>query len=196
MPPKRNVETVEDKTEVPPTKKTSQEETPPISPDKGATGETTSSENKGAGTQTGLSEEEKEARYKEEYNNAVIKLWKNISMQDPVLGRDILMESLFKHFAMEIRSKRSEKPDFLDLDKLEALSSEYLETSGRVPDWLKKDMEYAQEDVEFETYLTLLKKVRAHGGHNMELMTIQYILEHKGEAYYRNLCISSSYKEK
>ena len=58
MPPKRKVETVEDNTEVPPTKKTSEEETPPISPDKGATGETTSSENKEAGMQTGPSEEE------------------------------------------------------------------------------------------------------------------------------------------
>ena len=53
MPPKRKVETVEDNTAVPSAKKTSEEETPPISPDKGATGETTSSENKEAGTQTG-----------------------------------------------------------------------------------------------------------------------------------------------
>ena len=30
MPPKRKVETVEDNTEVPPAKKTSEEETPPI----------------------------------------------------------------------------------------------------------------------------------------------------------------------
>ena len=97
MPPKRKVETVEDKTEVPPTKKTSEEETPPISPDKGATGETTtSSENKEAGTQTGLSEEEEEARYKEEYNNAVFKLLKNIGMKNPELGRDIVMEALYK----------------------------------------------------------------------------------------------------
>ena len=62
----------------------SEERTPTISPDPGATGETTtSSENKEAGTQTGLSEEEEEAHYKEEYNNAVFKLLKNISMQDP-----------------------------------------------------------------------------------------------------------------
>ena len=55
MPPKRKVETVEDKTEVPPTKKTSEEETPPMSPDKGATGETTpSSENKEARLQRGI----------------------------------------------------------------------------------------------------------------------------------------------
>ena len=85
MPPKRKVETVEDNTEVPPTKKTSEEETPPISPDKGATGETTPSS------------ENKEARYKEEYNNAVIKLLKNISMQHPELGRDIVMEALYKY---------------------------------------------------------------------------------------------------
>ena len=97
MPPKRKVETVEDNTEVPPAKKTSEEEAPPISPDKGATGETTSSENKEAETQTGLSEEEEEARYKEEYNDAVIKLLKNISMQNPELGRDIGMEALYKY---------------------------------------------------------------------------------------------------
>ena len=99
MPPKRKVETVEDNTEVPPAKKTSEEETPPISPDKGATGETTtSSENNEAGTQTGLSEEEEEARYKEEYNDAVIKLLKNFSMQNPELGWDIVMEALFYPF--------------------------------------------------------------------------------------------------
>ena len=52
----------------------SEEKTPTVSPDQGATGETTtSSENKKAGTQTGLSEEEEEAHYKEEYTNAVIK---------------------------------------------------------------------------------------------------------------------------
>ena len=145
----------------------SEERTPPISPDQGATGETaTSSENKEAGTQTGLSEEEEEAHYKEEYNNAVFKLLKNISMQDPELGRDIVMESLLKHYAMEIRSKRSEEPDFLH-----------------------------ETEEEFETYLALLREVRARGGHNMELITVQYILQHKGEGYYRNLCMSC-YKEK
>ena len=157
----------------------SEEKTPTISPDQGATGETTTlSENKEAGTQTGPSEEEEEARYKEEYTNAVIKLLKNISMQDPELGRDILMESLLEHFATERRSKRSEEPDFLDETK-----------------------------EEFETYLALLKEVKAHGGRNMELITIQYILKHKGEyywsaledkveAYYQNLRISCSHQEK
>ena len=145
----------------------SKEKTPTVSPDPGATGETTTlSENNEAGTQTGLSEEEEEAHYKEEYNNAVFKLLKNISMQDPELGQDIVMESLLKHYAMELRSKRSEEPDFLH-----------------------------ETEEEFETYLALLKEVRAHGGHNMELITVQYILQHKGEGYYRNLCMSC-YKEK
>ena len=106
-----------------------EEKTPTISPDQGATGETTtSSENKETGTQTGLSEEEKEAHYKEEYNNAVFKLLKNISMQDLELGRDTVMESLLEHYATEIRSKRSEEPDFLH-----------------------------ETEEEFETYLALLK---------------------------------------
>ena len=158
----------------------SEEKTPTISPDQGATGETTPSS------------ENKEAHYKEEYNNAVFKLdlLKNINMQNLELGWDIVMESLLKHFATEIRSKRSEQPDFLDLNKLEALSSEHLETSGRVSNWLKEDRKYAQDQEEFETYLALLKEVRAHGGHNMELITVQYILKHKGEAYYWNLCMS------
>ena len=98
MPPKRKVETVEDNTEVPPAKKTSEEETPPISPDKGATGETTSSENKEAGTQKGISEEEEVAHYKEEYNNAVFKLLKNFGMQYLEVARDIVMEALFYPF--------------------------------------------------------------------------------------------------
>ena len=145
----------------------SEERTLTISPDQGATGETTtSSENKEAGTQTGLSEEEEEAHYKEEYNNAVFKLLKNISMQDPELGQDIVMELLLNHYATEISSKRSEEPDFLH-----------------------------ETEEEFETYLALLKEVRARGGHNMELITVQYILQHKGEGYYWNLCMSC-YKEK
>ena len=63
----------------------SEEKTPTISPDQGATGETTPSS------------ENKEAHYKEEYNNAVIKLLKNISMQNPELGCDIVMEALYKY---------------------------------------------------------------------------------------------------
>ena len=116
-------------------------------------------------------------------------------MQNPELGRDIVMESLLKHFATENRAKSSKEEIFLELDWLEALETEHLETSGSVPDALKRQMEYVRKDVQFVTYLTLLKKVRAHGGHNMELITVQYILQHKGEAYYRNLSMSS-YKEK
>ena len=76
----------------------SEEKTPTVSPDQGATGETTtSSENKEAGTHMGLSEEEKEARDKEEYANAVFKLLKNIGMQNPGLAQDIVMEALYRH---------------------------------------------------------------------------------------------------
>ena len=175
----------------------SEEKTPTVSPDPGATGETTtSSENKKTGTQTGLSEEEKEARYKEEYRNDIIKLLKNISMQDPELGRDIVMEALLKHFAVENRSKRSEKPDRLTFDNLEALSSEYLETSGRVPDWLKTDMKHARDREEFETYLMLLKEARAQFGCEMQCAVTQYILKHKGHTYYQILCMSRSNQEK
>ena len=47
-----------------------------------------------------------------------------------------------------------------------------------------------ETDEEFETYLALLKEVRAHGGYSMELITAQYILQHKGEGYYWNLGMS------
>ena len=84
----------------------SEEKTPTVSPDQGATGETrTSSENNEAGMQTGLSEEEEEARYKEEYNNAVFKLLKNFSMQHPELARDIVMEALFYPFYRKDKEK-------------------------------------------------------------------------------------------
>ena len=77
----------------------SEEKTPTISPDKGATGETkTSSENNEAGMQTVLSEEEEEACYKEEYKNAVFKLLKNFGMQYLEVARDIVMEALFYPF--------------------------------------------------------------------------------------------------
>ena len=67
---------------------------------------------------------------------------------------------------------RSKEAIFLELDKLEALETEHLETSGHVPDWLKKDMEYAQEDV-----------ARAHFGRETECAVILYIDKHKGEHY-------------
>ena len=55
--------------------------------------------------QTGLSEEEEEARYKEEYNNAVFKLLKNFGMQHPELALDIVMEALFYPFYRKDKEK-------------------------------------------------------------------------------------------
>ena len=97
MPPKRKVETVENKTEAPPAKKTSEEETPTISPDKGATGETiTSSENKETGTQTGLSEEEKEAHLEEVERNAIIGMMNSVKARNPEAYQDIMIGTLYK----------------------------------------------------------------------------------------------------
>ena len=173
MPPKRKVETVEDKTKVPPAKKTSEEKTPTISPDKGATGETaTSSNTMEAGTQTGWlssnnykcmkkgssqqqwtqqissitffeSEEEKEAHLLEVERNAILGMLNSIKARDPEAYQDIIIGTLYKHFARENRATRSKEEIFSELDQLEALVTKHLDTSGRVPDWLKKDMEYA-----------------------------------------------------
>ena len=184
MPPKRKVETVEDKTEVPPTKKTSEEETPPISPDKGATGETTtSSENKETGTQTGLSEEEKEAHLEEVECNAIIGMMNSVKARDPEAYQDIIIGTLYKQFARENRAMRSKELIFSELDKLEAREAEYLETSGRVPNWLRWDLKDAREDVEFENYVTLLKEARTQFGRETEGAVILYIDKHKGERY-------------
>ena len=136
----------------------------------------TSSRTMEAGTQTGLSEEEKAACYKEDYADAIFKLLDNIKMQNAELYWEIIIESLFKHFARENRGKGSEKPDLLGLDK--------------------EEMKHAREEEEFENYLTLLKEVRARFGHDIECIVILYIMKHKGEAYWRNLCISRSHKEK
>ena len=175
----------------------SEEKTPTVSPDQGATGEaTTSSGHKEAGTQTGLSEEEEEARYTEEYKNAVIKLLKNVSWQDPELGRDIITKTLYKHFARENRATRSKETIFSELDKMEASEAEYLKASGRVPNWLKQELKDAREDVEFENYMTLLKEARACFGRETECVVTQYILKHKGQVYYQILCMSRSHQEK
>ena len=212
MPLKRKVETVEDKTKAPPAKKTS-EETPTISPDKGATGETaTSSKTMEAGMQTGWlsvnnykcvkkgssqqqrtqqissinffeSEEEKEAHLSEVEWNTILGMLNSVKARDPEAYQDIIIGTLYKHFARENRAMRSKEAIFSELDKLEALETEHLETSGCVPDWLKKDMEYAREDVEFENYVTLLKEARAHFGHETECAVILYIDKHKGERY-------------
>ena len=184
MPPKRKVETVEDNTEVPPAKKTSEEETPPISPDKGATGETTtSSENKETGTQTGLSEEEKEAHLDQIECNVIMGMMNSLKARNREAYQDIIIETLYKQFARENRATRSRETIFSELDKLEAWETKYYETSGRVPKWLTQELKDAQEDVEFENYVTLLKEARAQFGHEMECAVILYINKHKGEHY-------------
>ena len=175
----------------------SEEEILTISPDEGATGQTTtSSENNEAGMQTGLSEEEKEAHYKEEYNNTIFKVLENIIMRAPAAGWGAWIGLLLQHFARENRSKRSEKPDFLNLDKLEALKTEHLKTSGRVLNNLNGSMEWVERQEEFESYLKLLRETRDCFGHGIEYMVMSYIKRHKGEDYYKNLCMSCSHKEK
>ena len=204
------METVENKTEAPPTKKTSEEETPTISPDKGATGETaTSSTTMETGMQTGWlsvnnykcmkegssqqqrissitffeSEEEKEAHLDEIECNVIMGMMNSVKARNPEAYQDIIIGTLYKQFARENRATRSKEAIFSELDNLEAWETEYLETSGRVPDWLKQDLEYAQEDVEFENYVTLLMEARAQFGREMECAVILYINKHKGEHY-------------
>ena len=52
-----------------------------------------------------------------------------------------------------------------------------------MPKWLTQELKDAREDVEFENYVTLLKKGRAQFGREMECAVILYINEHKGEHY-------------
>ena len=57
----------------------SEEKTPTVSPDQGATGETVSSTKKmDVGMQTGLSEEEKDAQYRKDYAEGVFRLLEEI----------------------------------------------------------------------------------------------------------------------
>ena len=191
----------------------SEEKTPTVSPEQGATGETkTSSEYKEAGTQTGWlsitnykcvkkgsnqqkrtqqissitffeSEEEKEAHLDEIECNAIMGMMNSLKAVNPEAYQDIIIETLYKQFARENRAMRSKEAIFSELDKLEAWETEYLETSGHVPDWLKQNLEHAREDVEFENYVTLLKEARAQFGHATEGAVILYIDKHKGERY-------------
>ena len=162
----------------------SEEKTPTISPDQGATGETTtSSENKETGTQTGLSEEEKEAHLEEVECNTIIGMMNSVKARDPEAYQDIIIGTLYKQFARENRATRSKETIFSELEKLEARETEYYETSGRVPKWLTQELKDAREDVEFENYVTLLKEARAQFGREMEGAVILYIDKHKGEHY-------------
>ena len=162
----------------------SEEKTPTISPDQGATGETTtSSENKETGTQTGPSEEEKEAHLEEVECNVIIGIMNSVKARNPEAYQDIIIGTLYKQFARENRATRSKETIFSELDKLEARETEYYETSGRVPKWLTQELKDAREDVEFENYVTLLKEARAQFGREMECAVILYINKHKGEHY-------------
>ena len=162
----------------------SEEKTPTVSPDQGATGETTTlSENKEAGTQTGLSEEEKKAHLDQIECNAIMGMMNSLKVRNPEAYRDIIIETLYKQFARENRATRSNETIFSELDKLEARETEYYKTSGRVPKWLTQELKDAQEDVEFENYVTLLKEARAQFGREMECAVILYIDKHKGEHY-------------
>ena len=145
--------------------------------------------------QTGLSEEEKEACYKEEYDNAVFQILENIKMQNPEAYWDIIIEALYKHFERENRAKRSKEEIFSELDQLETEETEYFETSGSVQDGLKAEVKVAWQEVEFENYVTLLKKTRACFWHGVACIVISNISKHKGEFYCMS-CMSRSDKEK
>ena len=162
----------------------SKEKTPTVSPDQGTTGETTtSSENKETGTQTGLSEEEKEAHLDQIECNAIMGMMNSLKARNPEAYQDIIIKTLYKQFARENRATKSKETIFSELDRLEARETEYYETSGRVPKWLTQELKDAREDVEFENYVTLLKEARAQFGHEMECAVILYIDKHKGEGY-------------
>ena len=118
----------------------------------------------------------------------------SIKARDPEGYQDIIIGTLYKHFARENRAMRSKEAIFSELDKLEALETEHLETSGCVPDWLEKDLEYAREDVEFEDYVTLLNEARAYFGRETECAVILYIDRQKGERYCMS-CMSHRHKE-
>ena len=181
MPPKRKVETVEDKTEAPPTKKTSEEETPTISTDKGSSQQQWTQQI--SSFNFFESEEEKEAHLEKVECNAILGMMNSVKARDPEAYQDIIIGTLYKQFVRENRATRSKETIFSELDKLEALQTEHLETSGRVPNWLKQDLKYDREDVEFENYVTLLKEARAQFGRQTECTVILYIDKHKGEHY-------------
>ena len=202
----------------------SEEKTPTVSPDQGATGEaTTSSGHKEVGTQTGWlsiknykcmkkgssqqqqyqqlssitffeSEAEKEAHLDEIECNAIMGMLNSLKERNPEAYRDVLIETLYKHFARENRATRSTETIFSELDKLEAREAEYLETSDHVPNGLQMDLKFAREDVEFENYVTLLKEARAQFGREMEAAVILYVIKHKGEPYCLS-CMSRRHKQ-
>ena len=202
----------------------SEEKTPTISPDQGATGETaTSSKTKEAETQTGWlsiknykcmkegssqqqqyqqlssitffeSEEEKEAHLDEIECNTIMGMMNSLKARNPEAYQDIIIETFYKQCARENRAMRSKETIFSELDKLEARETEYYENSGCVPKGLQLDLKFTREDVEFENYVTLLKEARAQFGRETEAAVILYIIKHKGEPYCLS-CMSRRHKE-
>ena len=113
----------------------------------------------------------------------MIGMMNSVKARDPEAYQDIIIGTLYKQFARENRATRSKELIFSELDKLEAQEAEYLETSGCVPNWLRRDLKDAREDVEFENYVTLLKEARTQFGRETEGAVILYINKHKGECY-------------
>ena len=109
----------------------SEEKTPTISPDKGTTGE------------TATSSKTMEAHLLEVEWNAILGMLNSIKSRDPEVYQDIIIWTLYKHFARENRATRSKEEIFLALDNLEALETEHSETSGHAPNRLEKDLEHA-----------------------------------------------------
>ena len=110
----------------------SEEKTPTVSPDQGTTGETTtSSENKEAGMQTGLSEEEKKAHWDEIECNAIMGMMNSLKARNPEAYQDIIIETLYKQFARENRATRSKETIFSELDRHVTLLKEARAQFGR-----------------------------------------------------------------
>ena len=160
----------------------SEEKTPTVSPDQGATGE------------TATSSKTKEAHLDEIECNSIMGMMNSLKARNPEAYQDILIETLYKQFARENRATRSKETIFSELDRLEAREAELYETSGHVPNGLKQDLKYAREDVELENYVTLLKEARAQFGHETEAAVILYINKHKGERYCMS-CMSRRHKD-
>ena len=94
----------------------SEDRTPTISTDQGATGEmTTLSENKEAGMQTGLSEEEKKAHWDEIECNAIMGMMNSLKARNPEAYQDIIIETLYKQFARENRARGQRRQSFQNL---------------------------------------------------------------------------------
>ena len=138
----------------------------------------------------------KQQEAEEELDDAITKLWENIYSPDQDVSWEVLIGKLLVLFAREVRSKRCKKPDFLNLDKLEALRTEHLEASGYEPWGLVRRIEWLEGQEVFESYLKLLTETRAPFGHGLEYIVRLYIAKHKPAGYYQELCMSCSHKEK